>query len=129
MTTDEIIGELAEIKRQDPEGFYNGLGLGDGGVHILDPFFSGSYELGLVVGAKWMQSKFTKEEMVGQTKHHFLPGDQVLHQGQKAEVVDAYPTSITIRIGRNTYKSVLPGELQRCGPDGEEPRGTEVRFG
>ena len=61
--------------------------------------------------------------------HTFLPGDKVLYDGKEAEVVDTYPTSITIRIGRNTYKSVLPGEIQRCGPDGKEPRGEEVRFG
>lgn len=53
----------------------------------------------------------------------------VIHDGKEAEVIDTYPTSITIRIGRNTYKSVLPGEIQRCGPDGGEPRGEEVRFG
>ncbi len=62
--------------------------------------------------------------------HTFLPGDKVLHDGKEAEVVDTYASgAILIRIGSRTYKSVLPGEIQLCGPDGDEPRGSEVRFG
>lgn len=64
-----------------------------------------------------------------QCVHTFLPGDRVIHDGKEAEVIDTYPASITIRIGRNTYKSVLPGEIQRCGPDGNEPRDPKVHFG
>lgn len=62
--------------------------------------------------------------------HKFLPGERVLHEGKDAEVVDAYANGgILIRIGSRTYKSVLPGELEYCGPDGGEPRGLDVRFG
>ena len=59
----------------------------------------------------------------------FTPGERVMHQGKEAEVLDVYPNSVVIRIGRNTYKTVLPGDIELCGPDGKEPRGEEVRFG
>jgi hypothetical protein len=62
-------------------------------------------------------------------KHTFLPGEKVRHKGKDAEVLDVYPKSVTIRIGRSTYKTVPTGELELCGPDGEAPRGEEVRFG
>lgn len=62
--------------------------------------------------------------------HKFLPGEHVLHEGKKAEVVDTYASGgVLIRIGAKTYKAVLPGEIQLCGPDGDAPRGEEVRFG
>ena len=64
-----------------------------------------------------------------QTEHNYLPGEHVLHQGEEAEVVDVYPKSIMIRIGRNTYKSVSPGELEPCAPDGGPVPGKDVRFG
>ena len=64
------------------------------------------------------------------TDHKFLPGEQVLHDGKKAEVVDTYANGgVLIRIGSRTYKAVLPNEIQLCGPDGDAPRGEEVRFG
>ena len=51
-------------------------------------------------------------------------------RGRKAEVVETYANgSVLIRIGSRTYKSVQHGEIQLCGPDGDEPRGEEVRFG
>lgn len=60
----------------------------------------------------------------------YLPGEKVIHNGEQAEVIDTYASgSVMIRIGANTYKTVRPGELQMCGPDGGEPRGEEVRFG
>lgn len=60
----------------------------------------------------------------------YLRGDKVIHGGKTAEVVDTYANgALLIRIGRNTFKTVLPGEVQLCGPDGNEPRGPEVRFG
>lgn len=62
-------------------------------------------------------------------KHIFLPGDHVLHQGKEAEVLDVYPKSVMIRIGRNTYKTVGHGEIEPCGPDGGPVPGTDVRFG
>lgn len=64
-----------------------------------------------------------------QTEHNYLPGEHVLHQGEEAEVVDVYPKSIMIRIGRNTYKTVLPGQVEPCGPDGGSVPGNDVRFG
>lgn len=69
--------------------------------------------------------------MNGQDEQHkFLPGEKVLMRGRKAEVVETYANgSVLIRIGSRTYKSVQPGEIQLCGPDGYEPRGEEVRFG
>lgn len=63
-------------------------------------------------------------------QHKFLPGEKVLMRGRKAEVVETFANgSVLIRIGSRTYKSVQPGEIQLCGPDGDEPRGEEVRFG
>ena len=63
-------------------------------------------------------------------QHKFLPGETVIHQGKKAEVIDTYASGgVLIRVGMNTYKTVLPGDIEPCGPDGGEPRGTEVRFG
>lgn len=69
--------------------------------------------------------------MNGHDGHHeFLPGEKVLNEGKKAEVVSTYANgSVLIRIGSRTYKSVQPGEIQLCGPDGNEPRGAEVHFG
>ena len=69
------------------------------------------------------------EDMNKETIHRFLPGEKARYKGQDAEVLDVYPNTIVIRIGRNTYKSVKHGELEVCGPDGEAPHGTEVRFG
>jgi hypothetical protein len=60
MTTDEIISALEEIKRTDPERFYNALGFGDEGANIMHSFVSGSYELGLIAGAKWMDELRSK---------------------------------------------------------------------
>ena len=62
-------------------------------------------------------------------KHKIQRGDHVLHQGKDAEVLDVYPKSVMIRIGRNTYKTVSAGELEPCGPDGGPISGTDVRFG
>lgn len=63
-------------------------------------------------------------------QRRYLPGEKVLHQGEQAEVIDTYASgSVMIRIGTKTYKTVQPGELQVCGPDGGAPRGEEVRFG
>lgn len=51
-------------------------------------------------------------------------------RGRKAEVVETYANgSVLIRIGARTYKSVQPGELDLCGPDGNEPRDPKVHFG
>lgn len=129
MTTDEIISALEEIKQTDPERFYNALGFGDEGTNIMHGFVSGSYELGLVAGALWAFNLLGMDTSQKQLRK-FLPGEAVLHDGKKAEVVDTYASgAILIRIGSRTYKSVLPGEIQLCGPDGDEPRGSEVRFG
>ena len=63
-------------------------------------------------------------------KHHkFQQGDRVLHKGKEAEVLDVYTNSVMIRIGRNTYKTVSPGEIEPCGPDGGPVPGNDVRFG
>ena len=69
--------------------------------------------------------------MNGQDEQHkFLPGEKVLMRGRKAEVVETYANgSVLIRIGSRTYKSVHPGELDLCGPDGGEPRDPKVHFG
>ena len=64
------------------------------------------------------------------TNRRYLPGEKVIHNGEQAEVIDTYASgSVMIRIGNKTYKTVQPGELQMCGPDGGAPRGEEVRFG
>ena len=129
MKVNEIISALEEIKNNEPRRFHNALGFGDDGVDILHPFVSGSYELGLVAGALWAFNLLGMDTSQKQLRK-FLPGESVLHDGKKAEVVDTYASgAILIRIGSRTYKSVLPGEIQLCGPDGDEPRGSEVRFG
>ena len=129
MKVNEIISALQEIRDNDPRRFHNALGFGDDGVNILHPFVSGSYELGLVAGALWAFNRLGMDTNE-QESRKFLPGEQVLHEGKKAEVVDTYASGgILIRIGARTYKAVLPNEIQLCGPDGDAPRGTEVRFG
>lgn len=60
MTTEEIIQEFARIKKEDPERFYNAMGYGDDGVNIMNSFVSGSYELGLVAGAKYALDHFPR---------------------------------------------------------------------
>lgn len=69
------------------------------------------------------------EDMNKEITRKFLPGEKVRYKGQDAEVLDVYPNTIVVRIGRNTYKSVKHGELEVCGPDGDKPRGEEVCFG
>ena len=58
MTTQEIIDEFARIKKEEPKRFYCAMGYCDSGIKILDPFYSGSYELGLVAGAKYALEHF-----------------------------------------------------------------------
>ena len=73
MTTEEIIQEFVRIKKEDPERFYNAMGYGDDGVNIMNSFVSGSYELGLIAGARYALDYFASqrsasakdEEMLG----------------------------------------------------------------
>lgn len=58
MTTEEIIQEFVRIKKEDPKRFYNAMGYGDDGVNVMSSFVSGSYELGLVAGAKYALDHF-----------------------------------------------------------------------
>ena len=53
----EIISALEKIQAEDPKRFYDALGYGDQGVNVMNMFISGSYELGLVAGALWMQEQ------------------------------------------------------------------------
>jgi len=57
MTVNEIISALEKIQAEDPKRFYDALGYGDQGVNVMNMFISGSYELGLVAGALWMQEQ------------------------------------------------------------------------
>ena len=57
MTVNEIISALEKIQAEDPKKFYDALGYGDQGVNVMNMFISGSYELGLVAGALWMQEQ------------------------------------------------------------------------
>ena len=61
MTVNEIISALEKIQAEDPKRFYDALGYGDQGVNVMDMFISGSYELGLVAGALWMQEQMMSE--------------------------------------------------------------------
>lgn len=65
MTTGEIIQEFVRIKKEDPKRFYNAMGYGDDGVNIMSSFVSGSYELGLVAGAKYALDHMVKAEVKG----------------------------------------------------------------
>ena len=53
LSTDQIIDAFARLKADEPEKFYNACGYGDQGVNVTHPFVSGSYELGLIAGAKY----------------------------------------------------------------------------
>lgn len=55
MTTEEIIQEFDRIKKEDPEYFYHALGCGH---YVMSDFVSGSYELGLVAGARYALDHF-----------------------------------------------------------------------
>lgn len=60
MTTQEIIKEFARIKKEEPEKFYKAMGYNDDGVNIMSSFVSGSYELGLIVGARYALDHFAR---------------------------------------------------------------------
>ena len=60
MTAKEVTEYFAKMKREDPETFYRALGTEAKGVDILDPFFGGSYELGIIAGALYALEHFTK---------------------------------------------------------------------
>lgn len=60
MTTDEIIESFERIKRERPDIFYQAMGYGDDGVNIMHDFVSGSYELGLIAGAKYALEHWVK---------------------------------------------------------------------
>lgn len=53
LSTEQIIDAFARLKAEDPEKFYKACGYGDQGVSAMRPFVSGSYELGLIAGAKY----------------------------------------------------------------------------
>lgn len=52
-TTNQIIAAFEKLQSEGPQTFYNACGYGDEGVNILHPFMSGTYELGLIAGAKY----------------------------------------------------------------------------
>jgi hypothetical protein len=62
LSTNEIIAEFAKLKAEDPEKFYMACGYGDRGVNMASPFISGSYELGLIAGAKYALEHLAKEK-------------------------------------------------------------------
>lgn len=66
MTVNEIISALEKIQAEDPKRFYDALGYGDQGVNVMNMFISGSYELGLVAGALWMQEQMMSEAVEGE---------------------------------------------------------------
>lgn len=53
ISTSQIIAAFEKLQSEDPETFYNACGYGDDGVDIMHKFISGSYELGLIAGAKY----------------------------------------------------------------------------
>ena len=79
MTTQDIINEFARIKKEEPEKFYHAMGYGDDGVNIMDRFVSGSYELGLIAGAKYALEHFTRVTI---SARDILPGVPARGGGQ-----------------------------------------------
>lgn len=55
--TRDIIDALEKMKERDPEKFYDGMGYE---LDLMDSFFGGSYEFGLVVGAKFALEKLSE---------------------------------------------------------------------
>ena len=57
----------------------------------------------------------TKEEF---NNHSFEQDEVVLLRGKPVHVISASPHSLTVRIGRNSFKTVLPVEVElidACG--------------
>lgn len=59
MTTQEIINHFEDIRKNNPRLYYGGLGAGADSF-VMNPFVSGSFELGLVIGAKYALEHFAK---------------------------------------------------------------------
>lgn len=60
MTTLEIINHFEQIRKNNPRLYYGGLGTGADSI-VMNPFVSGSFELGLVIGAKYALEHFAKD--------------------------------------------------------------------
>ncbi|MBO4657937.1 MAG: hypothetical protein J5639_09220 [Bacteroidales bacterium] len=72
MTTEEIIAAFDAIKKSEPKRFYNALGYSEPGqpveegkIDYMHPFFDGSYEVGLVIGARYALDHFVKQPHFG----------------------------------------------------------------
>jgi len=92
MTVNEIIVALEKMKAEDPERFYKALGYGDQGAGIMSRFVSGSYELGLVAGALWMQEQTVLQH--GIIRARVEPSDPDLYRHRIFQVAVAVSESI-----------------------------------
>ena len=66
MNANRIIEAFERLKADTPRSFYSALGYGDDEVDIMHPFISGSYELGLVAGAKYALEHLARVELKDQ---------------------------------------------------------------
>ena len=65
--TKDLIAIFQEVRQNDPATFYRSMGYDpsararfqDEGIDIMDPFFEGSYELGLIAGARYALEHLT----------------------------------------------------------------------
>lgn len=55
--TRDIIDALVQMKERNPEKFFDCLGYE---LDLMDSFYGGSYEVGLVVGAKFALEKLSE---------------------------------------------------------------------
>ena len=54
MPAADVAGKLTEERKSNPERYYKGMGAPDAEDLAMDPFVSGSYDYGVLVGALWM---------------------------------------------------------------------------
>lgn len=65
---EQLITIFQRLRTEEPKIYYSACGYGDSGgngeIDIMDPFVSGSYELGLVAGAKYALEHLAFTEIV-----------------------------------------------------------------
>ena len=54
MSASDVAVKLKEERESNPERYYKAMGYPDAEGLAMDPFISGSYDYGVIVGALWM---------------------------------------------------------------------------
>lgn len=57
--TKDLVEAFKKFQKEDPETFYTAMGYDGNGIDIMDSFFNGSYELGLIAGARYALEHLT----------------------------------------------------------------------